>query len=73
MALPLPTRNDSPVTRIIAVDTALPRLRVSQKEALRFILKNFDLRPGTRAFYRRVFAHESVKVLSKLKKTLLLK
>ncbi|MBL0059777.1 MAG: hypothetical protein IPP35_11905 [Elusimicrobia bacterium] len=48
------------MTRMIAVGTALPRLRVSQKDALRFILKNFDLRARTRAFYRRVFSHHSV-------------
>ncbi|MBK8574998.1 MAG: type III polyketide synthase [Elusimicrobia bacterium] len=48
------------MTRLIALASAVPRLRVSQPEALRFILSRFEIRPATRALYRRVFAHESV-------------
>jgi predicted naringenin-chalcone synthase len=47
-------------TRLLAVATAVPPLRVTQTQALRFILRRFKIRPATRALYRRVFAHESV-------------
>lgn len=48
------------VTRLLAIATAVPPFRVSQPEALRFILSRFKIRPATGALYRRVFAHESV-------------
>lgn len=39
---------------------AKPRLRLTQKEALRFILKNFRIRPGTRALYKKIFSHADI-------------
>lgn len=47
--------------RLIGLGTALPRLQVSQEEALAFLLKNFSLREGMRVLCQRVFAHESVR------------
>lgn len=47
-------------SRLLAVATAVPSLRVSQAEALQFILRRFKIRPATKTLYRRVFAHASV-------------
>lgn len=47
-------------TRLVSIATAVPPFRVSQGEALQFILRRFQIRPATRALYRRVFANESV-------------
>jgi predicted naringenin-chalcone synthase len=58
--MPSPFRKRTFPTRLLSIATAVPPLRVSQAEALQFILKRFVIRPGTRALYRRVFAHESV-------------
>jgi hypothetical protein len=58
--MPSPFKNGTFPTRLLSIATAVPPLRVSQAEALQFILKRFVIRPGTRALYRRVFAHESV-------------
>ncbi|MBP9128615.1 MAG: type III polyketide synthase [Elusimicrobia bacterium] len=48
------------LTRLLSVATAVPPLRVSQSEALNFILNRLNVRPATQQFYRRVFAHPSV-------------
>ena len=47
-------------SRLLVVATAVPSLRVTQAEALQFVLRRFKLRPATTTLYRRVFAHESV-------------
>lgn len=47
-------------SRLLVVATAVPSLRVTQAEALQFILRRFKIRPATKTLYRRVFAHESV-------------
>ena len=45
---------------ILGMATARPPFRLSQKEALRFILKNFKMRPGTRALYEKVLSDRSI-------------
>lgn len=47
-------------SRLLVVATAVPSLRVTQAQALRFILRRFKIRPATQSLYRRVFSHESV-------------
>jgi alkylresorcinol/alkylpyrone synthase len=43
-----------------SVGTALPALRVTQREVLEFILARYPLRDATKALYRRVLANPSV-------------
>ena len=57
--MPSPFVSDR-ATRLISVGMSVPPFRVTQTEALRFILNRFKVRPATLALYRRVFAHESV-------------
>lgn len=46
--------------RLRSIAVAEPPFKFDQKEALSFILKNFEMRAGTRALYEKVFANESI-------------
>ena len=50
----------NPAPRLVGLGTAFPPFRVSQGEALRFLLKRFPVSPAARTLHARVFAHESV-------------
>ncbi|MBI4395663.1 MAG: type III polyketide synthase [Elusimicrobia bacterium] len=45
---------------VLSVGTAVPPLRLTQKESLDYILTHFPIRAGTKALYKRVFQNESV-------------
>lgn len=57
---PPPPLRDSINVGLVSLGTALPPFRMTQKEALDFILSRFRVREGTKALYRRVFDNESV-------------
>lgn len=45
---------------VAGVGTAVPPMKMTQRESLEYILANFKIREGTKSLYRRVMAHPGV-------------
>lgn len=46
--------------KIQSLATAIPPICLNQRDSLKYILKNFQMRPATKKLYEKVFANESI-------------